>query len=232
MIILKKIWKYIMSLFDISKDDPMRSIPAPNTNDSVTNRLAHGTTQNQNSGEIAEDDGLKFLERQIIAKQDGFNKAAFGFYGDANKFGLKVAQDGFDVLTASDSQLIFNSEQNSFKILSYGGGSIPVSNPMTPSQVITATGFHNLGFTPAFIAFGNIPTGGGYIGAGQLTNLPAHVYGTVGASFGQIAAFMQMRVDDTALYIDVINPSAINVPNLGSPWRFTYYLLQETAATA
>lgn len=120
MINLKGIWKYTMSLFDISKGDPMRSIPKPNTNDDVTNRLAHGTTQNHQAGEEISPDGLKFRERQIVAQQDGVTKALFGFLDSSNRFGFRIAADGVDAieLNALDrGSLIFDDQRPSPKVL-------------------------------------------------------------------------------------------------------------------
>lgn len=142
---------------------------------------------------------------------------------------IKISEEGVSVLDADDDQLIFNSNNNLFKIIDTNTDSVTVPNPMSAGQIVTKTIPHNLGFVPSFIVYGNIPTGGGYVGAGQLTNLPAHLYGSIGSSFGQIVAVMQARADETNLYVDVINPGALSVPNLGTPWTFKYYILQETA---
>jgi hypothetical protein len=153
-----------MSLHDISKNDPMRSLPKPNTNDNVTNRLAHGTTQNHNAGEQAIGDGLKFKERQILARQSGTNKAVYGFLESTNEFGLKVAKPGIDVLTAEDIDLIFDSENNVFKVLDTGiivtsGNSVPgVANGFSDSHVLTFGDPFSVSLdeAPAIIGFINL----------------------------------------------------------------------------
>lgn len=90
-------------------------------------------------------------ERQIIAVQDGFNKAIFGFYGDANKFGFKVAQDGFDVLTATDDQLIFNSEQNMFKIAKVVTGTYSLTGTDITNGYFMFDIDHDLGYIPTVV---------------------------------------------------------------------------------
>jgi hypothetical protein len=109
-----------MGLHDIDKQTGGRIAPQPNTNDSVQQRMAQGTNQVQNSSDETETDGLQFKERQILAVQDGENKAVFGFIDQANRFGLKVAADGVDVLTADAEDLLFDSERNAFVIVGQG----------------------------------------------------------------------------------------------------------------
>lgn len=213
-------------LHDIDKTGDNRLNSTPNNDDKVIDRLAHGTTQNQNSGEEAQADGLKFLERQIIAKQDGVNKAVFGFFGEANKFGLKVAEDGVDVLTASDDGLIFNSEQNVFKIVvsSTAAQSVP---SLAQDVTDTLTVPHNLGYIPAVIVFLN-GTGSTYLTANRYYPLPQSVSVKVGATYypGIIYNF---NVDSTNIYFTVTNSSAATpITDIGTAnWK--YYLLQETA---
>lgn len=129
----------VFMLHDIDKSgDTNRLNPTPNQNDQQIDRLAHGTTQNQNSGEEATADGLKFQERKIITKVDGTDKMVYGFQSDGS-YGLtfsdgsnqrlligpdsthadviKISKPGYDASTAADANLIFNSGQNLFKIL-------------------------------------------------------------------------------------------------------------------
>lgn len=209
-----------MSLFDVDKksDNGQRLNPAPNSNDEMADRLAHGTTQNHNAGEEAQADGLKLKERQILAVQDGFNKAVFGFYGDANKFGLKVAKDGFDVLTAVNADLVFNSEQNVFKIVQTG--TITVTKP---AGVYTgdATVTHNLGFTPSVMAFS------GENGGVPLPDFSIFTSGTDGGKIWRLVCISS--VTTTAVTFSYDTPSI----GFGTTGPLTvdikYYLLQETA---
>ena len=199
-----------MALHDIDKSHTRRLNPTPNSNDRVSDRQAHGTTQNHNAGEEATADGLKFQERQIIAKQDGYNKAAFGFFGLANKFGLKVAKENVDVLEATDEDLIFNSEQNSFKIVKTGSVTVTVT---APSIQNTVTVPHGLGYTPAFMGYMDVN--------GIYFNTPYTLMGTT-------AGWMiyDMYVDSTNLVARVTKQSNDGNTNVVA---YKYYLLQETA---
>ncbi len=104
-------------LHDVSKDSDSRSIPIPNVDDSLSQRMAHGTTQVQHNAEgTSFDTRLAVQERRIIGVKNGVNKALFGFNDNAEFF-FKIAPDGVDVLTASDSELYLNSANNTFKIV-------------------------------------------------------------------------------------------------------------------
>jgi hypothetical protein len=206
-----------MSLHDISKNHGQRLNPKPNSNDEQKNPMAHGTTQNHNAGEEAEADGLKFKERQILAKQDGDNKAVFGFLESTNAFGLKVAKEGYDVLTAADENLVFNSEQNVFKIVATAATSITALAPVNSATVAVT---HNLGFTPTIIAYVN--------NAGQYVPIPFTIWSASAASKGQA---------ELALFINTVNSTQIvfqldnyNALFTGTVYPIKYYVVQETAA--
>ena len=210
-----------MSLFDISKDDQFRSLPRPNANDLIQNRLAHGTTQNHQAGEEVSPDGLKFRERQLLAQQDGDNKAVFGFLESTNKFGLKVAKAGYDVLTATDSQLIFNSEQNVFKIVQTGTTSVTVPAGYSDSVPYTASVAHGLGVAPAILAY--VQSTSAAIGGAQGSPLPVIVNTSFPFAY---AGLVDCSVTTTTVVFTVAGTVA---GQLNGIWTFRYYLLQETA---
>lgn len=215
-----------MALHDIDKNHSRRLTPSPNQNDQVSQRMAAGTTQHQNSGEQADDDGLRILERQILAKQDGENKAVFGFYGVANKFGLKVAKAGADVLTAGDSDLIFNSEQNLFKIITSSSVTFAVAS-LTSGSTTTQTVAHKQTGIPAVIAFVN-GTGSTYLTANQYYSVPVTIPVAVAGKY-EAGILYGFRVDATNIYFDVSNyTSASPITDIGTA-TFKYYVLQETA---
>lgn len=205
-----------MSLHDIDKSHGRRLNPTPNTNDKMSERPAHGTTQNHNAGEEATADGLKFLERQIVAKQDGYNKAAFGFFGEANRFGLKVAQDGEDVLTADDANLIFNSQQNTFKIAQ--SGTIDVTG--TLNQGTFATVNHNLGYVPMVIASAHSPNFPG-------TNAAMLPY--IETPYSSTYYVVAQIANTTSTYVSFGVYLGTSPSGHAGTWTIKYYLLQETA---
>lgn len=214
-----------MSLHDIDKQEDNRGLPRPNADDQQFQRMAHGTTQNQNSIEEAQADGLKFLERQIIAKDDGVNKALFGFLEDGT-FGLKVAKPGFDVLTASDDDLIFNSAQNVFKIVDSGNIVLPAASLNTGGANYgfnvgaTTSIAHGLSYTPAVIAFVNDGTGGFVLMPWEFQN------GTTSGSFSR--GTYRIAIDGTNIY-GVSEIWGYNVNTSIAASSAKYYLLQETA---
>ena len=211
-----------MGLHDIDKQTGGRVAPQPNTNDDVQQRMAQGTSGVQNTSDLDEVDGLQFRERQIIAVQDGENKAAFGFYGSANKFGLKVAEDGVDVLTAANDELIFNSEFNTFKIVSTGVITL-AKGASTISG--TATIQHDLGYVPLALLFW-------YDTAANFA-IPHVAFSTSGATAGLCIRSISYEVDSNYLYIYVTAPNWAGntsyTDTFSAPVR--YYLLQETIST-
>lgn len=142
---------------------------------------------------------------------------------------LKVAKEGFDALTATNDQLIFNSAQNVFKIATTNTATVSVPDPIAAGATVTTPVAHGLGASPAFDVYVNIPSYAGYTGTGQLTKVPGDVIGTVGASGGQIFLRGNARVDATNIYFDVTNHSASSLAGLAGTWTFKYYIQQETA---
>lgn len=125
--------------------------------------------------------------------------------------GLYVSQDGVDVTTASDSQLIFNTNQNIYKIVDTGTTAIPSYSFSTGKiawQTITTP--HNLNFIPianvyAQVTYNTWPNGAG----GGATQISAYVplpydgivppgenSGNVGNSY-----YIDYAIDATNLYI-------------------------------
>lgn len=220
-----------MALHDVDKGHQRRSAPTPNTNDQVVSRPAHGTVQNHNAGEAALEDGLKLKERQILAVQNGFNKAAFGFYGTANKFGLKVAQEGVDVLTASDDQLIFNSEQNVFKIVESGTLSVTLSGVSQTTVGVDLGGGstsygHSLGYRPVVVAYVNFA--GVFSVPLPTTFMDTGAFHTLFTNFNIRSYTTEIRVDVSEV-LTVVDASSGGFTGGGGVYEIKFYLLQETA---
>jgi hypothetical protein len=195
--------------------------------------MAQGTNQVQNSTEDEDDRGLRFLERQIVAVQDGVNKAVMGFYGDENKFGFKVAEDGVDVFDATNDQLIFNSEQNVFKVAE--SGTISLSSQSIGAGASVDQKFtipHNLGRVPAFNAFVLVTN----TGQAAINQFPSTYYvsisnvysytesGGTGLNYAHIAG-----IDEDNFYFtrSVFNGGGVSQTIQGSTLK--YYIYEETA---
>ena len=61
-------------------------------------------------------------------------------------YGIKVSQPGYDVATATPSQLVFSSKYKTLKVHAQGSGA------MTHTGGRTITIPHNLGYVPLFLA--------------------------------------------------------------------------------
>lgn len=224
--LLKNLWELakgkIMSLIYTDKDSANRSNPSLNSDDNVANRMAHGTTQAQNSIDDVDVDRLSIQERQVLAINNGVNKAVFGFLTDGS-FGLKVAPDGTDVLTATDDELIFNSSQNVFKIadkVSFGFNISSGAGGATSNFSYT----HGLGYKPLIFAVADMVGTGNLSGISGVFILP-YVLPALTSGQGTISAFIGSSiVSDTQVYFNWLM-----YLNSGLSGTITLYLLQETA---
>lgn len=126
--------------------------------------------------------------RRIVTEDNSDKRVFLGKIGDgANDWGMKVSQEGVDVASATDSQLVFNSANNLFKIVDTGTatvpalGAAPTSDSFTSSSITIDT---NITTTEplAFFAYGKL-TGGATLRA-----LPFHQVYTDGAQGARIGA--------------------------------------------
>lgn len=129
-------------------------------------------------------------DKNRIVGRDEDNK--IGLLIGTDPFVVKIAKDGFDVLTAGNDDLIFNSSQNVFKIitsytlilpamsLNTGGANYAVGTPQTISTP------HGLSAVPAILAFwaagsDYIPlpwTTSGQFGSGGFSYVERYAYAT------------------------------------------------------
>lgn len=187
--------------------------------DAVVNQV------NQNIAQLKVQDTTNIFKDDAGTRRVLLGKGKDGFYG------LKVSQEGTDVYDGANADMVFNSDNNLFKIVSSDTVDVTVSNPMASGTKVTATIAHGLSSAPAYIAFVTIPAGAGvYATEGQLSQLPALLVNEDIADVGgAVVIYAQGRVDATNLYFDVINVSGSSIADLGTPWSFKYYILQETA---
>lgn len=94
--------------------------------------------------------------RLLVTDENNVNKLLAGMDADGN-VKIKLAQDGIDVLTAADSDLIFSSDFNSFKIVDVFTDTNPsLSHTGTAGIWGSTTRNHNIphtyGFIPVVIA--------------------------------------------------------------------------------
>lgn len=157
---------------------------------------------------------LQALQTTQIFKDDTgtrrvlLGKGADGFYG------LKVSKAGTDVFDGNAEDMVFNSNNNIFKIVDTGTASVAFAADGTTE---TTTIAHGLSYKPIVFAFID------QNGISQI--LPSVGVYIAGANAGKTYQVISWGVDDTNVYF--YNQSQLQ----GSACPdITYYLLQETAA--
>lgn len=174
-----------------------------------------------NSGESTEalNGKLNFEQsKNRIVGRDADNLIRMLILADGVNFVLKIAPEGVDATTASDDELIFNSDQNIFKIAASDTVTIN-ANSATAGTPKVATIAHGLSAAPmALVAL--------YDGS-HYRQLPTWVT-ALNPSGGNIlfGDYSFFHTDSTNLYIYMVFGSNGNYGN----FTFKYYLLQESAS--
>lgn len=124
-------------------------------------------------------------------------------------FGLKVSKTGSDVGTASESDLIFSSKYDYFKVSSTGTASISVP---AGTSVLTTNFAHGLGYVPVCLCYLK-PTGGTAVAntvqlSSQLLN----------DGFGFVPR-TSYSIDSTNLKVEIVEPSSGT-----TTWDLRYYV--------
>lgn len=155
---------------------------------------------------------------QLIVNDGNYNRIVIGQRNDGT-YGIKVSKNNTDALTTDNSNLVMNSDYNMFKIIATGTGTVYV----TGAGQFTTTVSHNLGYTPAFKAFGNYPTAPA--GAFYALELSIPIDSTPTVNGYSTYAIMRAYADSTNIYFSVWAIGGITNGN----WPFRYYLFQETS---
>ena len=164
---------------------------------------------------------------KIVKDEDGVDRIILGRNPDGS-YGLRVSQPGKDVNTAEGSDLIFNSNQNIFKIVKVGNGEAPAihtyeTGTNTYQGIDTNLYPHGLDYAPAIIAY--VEDGGG-----EFVALPYTTTYALGPGGG-------IGVSTFTASADATNVSLVhNVVEYGDSGEgdipavnIKYYLLQESA---
>ena len=161
-----------------------------------------------------------------ITIQDASNYP-IAFFGkdDSGNVALKIAPDGVSALTASDSQLIFNSNQDTFKIAKI----VTYNFSFTAGGYLAGTQYtiaHDLGYVPLMQGFALLTSAPGAIGNYPLpyiyivTQTP-----TIPAAFLIGGIINVQGVDDNNIYVGV----ALGATGETIAGTLKFYVLQETA---
>jgi len=223
-----------MTLFDVDKTSMDRGAPTPNRPDQVIDSSvkAHKTASSDFTTDADSTTGyLQQQNKQFIANDGTTNKALFGYQPGLEKWGLFVTQDGFDVTTETDvNNFIFNSGQDTFKIVDSGTASIApftTSDGTENSGSVTIT--HNLGYVPAFFAFKQ-GTSGQYLGNWNGSRLLAYTFGTGHALNINGIEYQTTTITTTSItFTDKVTLSQNGGSFTTPTYNIKYFLLQETA---
>jgi hypothetical protein len=150
--------------------------------------------------------------------------------------GFYVAKAGVDAATNTDANnWIFNSNQNVFKIISTGTGSVTVGNGDTARDKTTIIP-HGLDHVPIVVGFIQNPSGDiqGSIGEVQC---PYGIYGlTNTGSFPSVLLpllqYYYVGADATNIYLVVLSSDVSFYSQLKQTFTFKYYILQETSSAS
>jgi hypothetical protein len=212
-----------MTLLETDKLSDNRAQPALNANDALSMGAvkAHAT------------DGIAYRSEEAITAprvvtrddqlivHDGTNfKALFGRDGIGN-YVVKIAKDGYNVLTATDDELIFNSANNLFKIVSTGTVDMGTSTVGSAATVVDIA--HGLPSPPTIIAFGTVTDA--TFGT-RIVPLPHYTLGTtsgISSATRIITASLTMSTNSTNIRF-VLQGNAIDTSA-----TVRYYIIRETA---
>lgn len=165
--------------------------------------------------------GLKEREITEIFKDDaGMRRVLLG-KGKNDFYGLKVSQAGKDVYNAANSELIFNSDQNIFKIVLKDSVQFTVGTGTTTTVTVP----HNLGFAPQIVAFLNqvdVSVVGDDVNAPLPTWMDVSI--DVPNNVIKFRGWLSCYVDAVNAYFLVLNSTGASF----GTFPITYYLLQET----
>lgn len=163
---------------------------------------------------------------QRIVVNDGNNlRVIFGRTGTGpNDWGLEVSKPGFNVDTATDAELLFNSSQDIFKIVDKFSGNFSVTSTSSQTTALVEID-HNLGYVPLSQASVTLSTYS--LGSTGTYPIPFIFFTTVAGNPGFYAgAYVQYLSVGTNSFVFAVGIEATTQTIAGT---ITVYALQETA---
>lgn len=217
-----------MSLHDTDPNTTNRAEPMPQSSDQNPVRVSDGTTAITNKQDASSGPYVS-TNNGAVKVNNGTNM--IGLFGpdSTGQTVIKIAKPGFDASTATDEQLVFNSSQNTFKIVGTGtltavGPTVSIAAVGVDVQSASTNIAHGLGFAPAVIAYA----------------FDGLYYQFVPAKMGQNNTANYTAFDTVNVYSDATNVRITVRTELynfvagartygPASYDIKYYLLQETA---
>lgn len=219
-----------MSIIDTDKVSGNRSTPSLNSNDGTSERKAHNTYGNtlRRAGSAVKQ-FMRFAQGVIEAFDANNDRSFFMGYEPeiSERPVIRISKEGFDAKTTSNENLIFNSEQNVFKIAKSGTATLAALTINTGGASWGASAGsnalvipHGLGYVPAILAYWD--TGGEYSSLPVTRNIQAS-----GSSFLMYSILAFVDATNITLSSEL---TGYNVNTSFGSVNIKYYLLQESAA--
>ena len=169
---------------------------------------------------------LKGREVTQVFKDDNGNPRVILGKAPDGTYGLKVSKDGYNVTSASNDQLVFNSSQNTLKVI--------LTDTMTVTKNASSdfklgTYNHNLGYIPSYQAYID---GLSDSGDPARFTLPYITFPSVGTDVGKIMLKVEMYCTDADVKIRIYTPqlpSGSGFYASALTYQIKFYLFQETA---
>lgn len=212
-----------VSASSLYKDDPQKQV------ESVVRQVnqAFRAISNEARTTIVRDDAGD--PRLLIGYQEnGFSNGSVG---------AKLSQQGVDVAAATNDQLIWSTDFNSFKIVASGTVSQTLANAANVvsgaagSNPQTFSIAHNLGYVPTFLVYMTAPST--FVEGAVLFQLPhTTFFNNGGVNDGLFFTYFHATADSTNLNIKYNHLNNTDYSPNAPIFTVRYYLMRETASSS
>lgn len=168
--------------------------------------------------------------QNIIVFDNTTNRVLIGYQTVLQAWGMFVSKPGVDVTSATADQLIFNSNQNIFKIATKIPLTLTYSHTNPNSEFRTTSVAHGLTYLPGFLAFNTLDPYFAGLTTGVTASKP-NPTSIVGAVAGQVISVMYMEASIDATNVYLIVQTGGGEPTASYTFSSNIYLLQETFST-
>lgn len=214
--------------------NPVSSTNSNQANWSTVNNAIR-QLNNQNRVKVFnQSDGTNGLVQGILPNDEGYGDILYDSSGNARIVmriindvpEFKVSKTGFDVLSATNDQLLFNSAQDTFKIVSTGNATIPgftltdAGVGLWSSNSVVGTVAHGLSYIPIVLAYVAV--------AGAYYSLPYSISNAISTTSSYSEQII-IYADATNIFLSHY-ATGFHYGNTFASLPVKYYVLQETAS--